>query len=207
MRGDSGLGYRRRVRWDDLFDDLEAQLDQELRAGGDERAREAERLRIARLGLRERLDAMGTRTELDLVLHDASSVRLRLGSLGRDWLAGEVSAEGTETPDRGLIVPFAAIAAIRVDRDSVLDRSLVHRETPAASLAPRIGLGFVLRDLARRRRGVDVQTRAGRWHGTIDRVGTDHLDLAVHERSVPRRRSEVREIRLVPFAGLLTVLL
>jgi hypothetical protein len=42
-------------------------------------------------------------------------------------------------------------------------------------------------------------------HGTIDRVGRDHLDIAVHERGVMRRETAVTEYRIVPFSSLVLV--
>ena len=46
---------------------------------------------------------------------------------------------------------------------------------------------------------------SGEVHGTIDRVGRDHVDLAVHDRGEPRREGAVREVRIVPLAALLLV--
>jgi hypothetical protein len=77
---------------------------------------------------------------------------------------------------------------------------------PAVSLSARLGLAFVLRDLCRRRGAVDVSTASEeRLHGTIDKVGRDHLDLAEHEAGVPRRSAAVGRIRILPFDGLLLV--
>ena len=47
-----------------------------------------------------------------------------------------------------------------------------------------------------------LELGSGIIHGTIDRVGRDHLDIAVHERGTPRRESEVRQHRVVPLAQL-----
>jgi hypothetical protein len=42
-------------------------------------------------------------------------------------------------------------------------------------------------------------------HGTIDRVGRDHLDLAVHEAGQSRRQSAVQQYRVIPLDQLLLV--
>jgi len=42
-------------------------------------------------------------------------------------------------------------------------------------------------------------------HGTIDRVGRDHVDVAVHERGEVRRETAVSEYRLVPLMSLVLV--
>jgi hypothetical protein len=41
--------------------------------------------------------------------------------------------------------------------------------------------------------------------GTIDRVGRDHLDIAVHESGAPRRDSSVSTYRILPLRELLIV--
>ena len=66
-------------------------------------------------------------------------------------------------------------------------------------------LGFLLRDLARRRTPLHVALRDGeRLHGTVDRAGADHLDLAVHDAGQARRTDAVRAFRIVPFDALVS---
>ena len=49
------------MRWDNLFDDLEAQLEYEADAERDELLAEDERLRLGRLSLRDRLSSIAVR--------------------------------------------------------------------------------------------------------------------------------------------------
>ena len=66
-----------------------------------------------------------------------------------------------------------------------------------------MNLGFVMRDLVRRRVAVDVHLSQWRMlAGTIDRAGADHLDIALHEPGTPRRAGEVTGHRIVPFAAV-----
>ncbi len=199
------------MRWDDLFDDLESQLEQELGADDVDLLAEEERLRLGRLTLRDRLLAMtasgevaaGPPDELRLVLRDGQLLSVSLGSIGRDWLLGELHG-----PRRGsCLVPLDAVASV-LPTSEQLARSL---EASAASEAPvaisaRLGLSFVLRDLCRRRAAVELVTVSdGRLHGTIDRVGRDHLDLAEHEVGAPRRAASVTRIRMLPLEQLVLV--
>jgi len=83
-----------------------------------------------------------------------------------------------------------------------------------AGLTDRMTLGFVLRDLVRRRVGVAVHlVNASRPEsesagyarvlaGTIDRAGVDHFDLALHEPGTARRSDAVTGHRLVPFTAV-----
>lgn len=191
------------VRWDELFADIESQLEHELDLEHQEIAAEEERLRLGRLALRDRILAMGRGGEaVVLVLVDGETVALRVGSAGRDWVAGEAGAGPVA---RAAVVPLAAIAGVLPGHDQ-LERGL-RPATPDAgpALAARLGLGFVLRDLCRRRAGIELSTRAGTLHGTIDRVARDHLDLAEHDAGEARRDRVVRRIRLVPFDAILAV--
>jgi len=190
------------VRWQNLFDDLESQLETELGAEEVDLLAEEERLRLGRLSLRDRIRALHEATPaspLGLTLRGGDRVALTLAAIGRDWLAGELDAGIL----RSAIVPFSAVVSL----DPVgaqLAASLRAEATPEppTALSARLGLAFVLRDLCRRRTAVEVHLAAERLHGTIDRVGRDHLDLAEHAPGEPRRTAAVARIRIVAFAGL-----
>ena len=193
------------MRWDDLFDDLESQLEQELGAEKADLGAEEERLRLGRLTLRDRLLAMtrasdGVPDQLKLAMRDGSVVTVAVGSIGRDWLAGELVGARRGS----CVVPLAAVAALLPSSEQLARSMTVEPagESPV-SLSARLGLAFVLRDLCRRRAAVDLSTASGeRLHGTIDRVGRDHLDLAEHQPGVPRRAASVGGIRILPFGEL-----
>jgi len=189
------------VRWDELFADIESQLEQELDTEARLFAAEEERLRLARLGLRDRMIALARGAHpLALVLLDGETVTLRLETVGRDWVAGETELG---TVSRAVVVPLQAVAAVLPRRDQ-LGLQLPGPDA-VPDLGARLGIGFVLRDLCRRRVGVELRTRAGVVNGTIDRVGRDHLDLAEHDAGEARRDRVVRRIRLVPFDAILRV--
>lgn len=192
------------MRWDELFADIESQLEHELDLERQGLELEEERLRLARLALRERLIAMGRTDAVLLVLADGESVALRVESAGREWVAGESVAGEGGAHRRTVIVPLAAVASALPTRPQLEAGLLPGVESPP-ELTARLGLGFVLRDLCRRRAGVELRTRAGVLHGTIDRVARDHLDLAEHEAGEARRHAAVRRIRLVPFDAILCV--
>lgn len=197
------------MRWDRLFDDLESQLERELDAEETDLAAEEERLRLARLTLRDRVLAMAEPERTDAAplvveLVTGTVCVLRARALGRDWLAGELLAE--TRPRRSVVLPFAAIAAVRPDA-AQLERGVVADPAPlpAGSLSARLGLAFVVRDLCRRRVLVELVSASGSHFGTVDRVARDHLDLAEHEPEQPRRSSAVRGVRIVPFAQLVAI--
>lgn len=193
------------MRWDSLFDDLEGQLAREKSLEDADLAAEEERLRLGRLDLRERLTALhaasaGTTYRVPLTLRDGSRVVLRPSSFGRDWMLAELTETATPV---SCVVPLGAIAAVSFTPGQVRDSLLAAPPSEAPRIADRLGLSFVLRDLCRRRRYVDVQVCGSSVRGTIDRVGRDYLDVAVHE--PPRRAASVSETRLVSFDSLLMV--
>ena len=200
------------MRWDNLFDDLEGQLEQELSAEELDLQAEEERLRLGRLAIRDRILAVhegGGRTSdysIRVFLADGSAIAVRPVTFGRDWFSAEVVDDSTRRQQ--CIIPIPAIAAIAFTREQ-LAGSLAGTpgEITQTSLPARLSLGFVLRDLCRRRSPVELQTSIGTVRGTIDRVGRDHLDLAVHAPGEPRRDAAVTQMRLVPLAQLLLVLL
>lgn len=198
------------MRWDDLFDDLESQLAHERDAEERDAHADEERLRIGRLSVRERLEASasGVRDSSSLTLELAGSERLvlRPTTFGRDWLSGEtLTADGRS---RACIVPVPAITGVLFPTTSVA-RSLAPLASVAGAprVSERIGLAFVVRDLCRRRVPVEIHASGGVRTGTIDRVGRDHLDLAVHELGVARRRRDVTDVLLVPFPAVHRIML
>lgn len=198
------------MRWDNLFDDLEGQLEQELAAEDVDVRAEEERLRLGRLSLRERILAVHEAQSrhspysIQMQLADGLVARLRPTTIGRDWFSADViDGESVSGP---CVVPFAAIVAVFLTRPQLAD-SLTAQPVPETSrgLSSRLGLGFVLRDLCRRRSPLELRLVGVQAFGTIDRVGRDHFDLAVHERGAARRASAVSEYRVVPFDQLLFV--
>lgn len=195
------------MRWDDLFDDLESQLEQELTAEEVDLQAEEERLRLARLGIRDRLRALqataapGGDTMFRLILADGARVTIAPATFGRDWVAGELVEESGRRPQ--CILPIDAIDAIVLDRAQVTQSLEPLVEESSGALSARLGLQFVLRDLCRRRAPVELRLRGGSLHGTIDRVGRDHLDVAIHDPGQPRRDSLISEFRIVRLGDLL----
>ena len=189
------------MRWDNLFDDLESQLEQELDAEDIDLLAEEERLRLGRLGLRDRLRAMAATDEsIRMILTDGTRVAIDIGALGRDWIAGELRGDGYLSAS--CVIPMSAIAGCLPSPTQIAASVVAEPGTGMGSLASRLGLPFVLRDLCRRRAAVHVRTRHEILHGTIDRVGRDHFDLAEHEPGSARRERSVRAIRLVQVAEI-----
>ena len=177
------------MRWDNLFDDLEGQLEQELGAEEIDLRAEEERLRLGRLSLRDRLRALsrGECSEpVRVSLSNGVTLELSLRTFGRDWVSGDVVDASSRRAQ--FILPLDAIAGVRLSRAQV-STSLEDATTPESErgLSRRLGLAFVLRDLCRRRQAVELVLHDGVVSGTIDRVGRDHLDLAVHEVGSARR--------------------
>jgi hypothetical protein len=186
------------VRWDELFADLEGQLEHGLGAEEREAELEEERLRVGRASLRDRVAAIGAEGgPLAVRLIDRSLIDLVPRTVGRDWVSGDLAGTGAQA-----VLPLAAVAAL-LPTPAQLQRSL--EPVAVGAVTDRIGLAFVLRDLARRRRPVQLTVAGGAVTGTIDRVGRDHLDLAVHPADGWRRASSVARIEVLALAGLLLV--
>lgn len=182
-----------RVQWDRLFEDLEGQLAAEWEAERAVLDAESERLRIAKLELRTRLRVFEQAdVPIGLRLCSGEQHRVRLRAVGADWIAAQADGPGA------LIVPLAAVSGIQVDHGALLD-SLDENAPASDGLRTRMTLGFLLRDLARRRAPLQLALSDGeQLHGTVDRAGSDHLDLAVHDAGEPRRARAVRAFRLIP---------
>lgn len=189
------------MRWDRFFDDLEGQLASEWEAERAALDTEAERLRLSRVSLQERLGRLvgrdGAPATPSVDLSDGTTVRGAVTGVGADCVA----LSPLDGLPGAVVVPFAAIMGIGMPHQDVLRSA---RPGPARSaLADRLTFGFVLRDLVRRRAGVAVHLATGRaLHGTIDRAGADHLDLALHDPGAPRRAAAVTGHRIVPLTAI-----
>ncbi len=179
------------MRWQALFDDLEAQLaaaDAAELAGevADRTRREAALVRL--------VDRFGAVTGADVAVHvlGAGLLRGRLVDTGPDWLL--LDERGTE-----LLVPLGALLGVT--------GPLARTAAPdAGAVAARLDLRWALRGLARSRTGVVLVLVDGSTvTGTLDRVGADHVDLAEHGRGEARRAGAVRQVRLVPLQALAVV--
>lgn len=190
------------MRWDRFFEDLEDQLDSEWEAERAALDTEAERLRLSQVSLRERIVALVDDPRAHTAhLLGGGTAHGRVARVGADWVAvvaGDARA-GTAT-----IVPLWAIAHIAAPADAVL--ASVRSARPGAASARRMGFGFVLRDLVRRRIPVSLQLPdAQTLTGTLDRAGADHLDVALHDAGAPRRPENIAGYRIVPFAAVRAV--
>ena len=177
------------MRWDDLFADLEAQLDLEQAAELWVEVADRSRRELAAISLLDRASAhVGSPVQLGVT--GASTVSGALLDATQEWLLVE------ERSGREVLVPTTACLWLRgLGRAS----EVVARE----SVARRLGLGAALRSLAQQRVVVRLQLADGaQATGTIDRVHADHLDLAEHPSDEPRRRDAVRGVRTVPFRAI-----
>ena len=203
--GVGGPRYRFAMRWDHLFDDLAGQLEHELQSEEADLQQEEERLRLGRLAIRDRMVALraapgGALASIRCRLRSGEIERVRIVTVGRDWLAGDCEAGA---PQQQVIVPFTAIEGLLLTPEQA-QRSL-EPVAERSELAARLGVAFLLRDLCRRRAVVTVRTLTADITGTIDRVGRDHVDLAEHDRDVPRRVTEVEQVRIIPIDQVLLV--
>lgn len=178
------------MRWEALFTDLEAQLAASERLELDAEIADRMRADAAAVELTDRL-----RGSLGLPI----AVHLMSGSV----FEGTLSHAGSEAlvlhdPRHQVLIPYgAAIQYVGLSRLAVGEPSKVRQ---------RLGLASALRGLARDRTLLSVLAVRGAGetalHGVIDRVGRDHLDLAVTGDGEDRRPSNVRRVVTVPFAAL-----
>ncbi len=177
------------MRWSDLFADLEAQLQEADRAAFTAEVADRTRRERAAVSWTDRAAAaLGTRVGL---VTPVGPVRGVLEDLGQDWLLIEEDGRG------GTIVPFGAVLSIA---------GLPPRSTEGPALGRRFGIGVALRAIARDRSAVSVQdVYGGVVVGTVDRVGSDHVDIAEHPSDSARRSSVLTGHRAVPFRAIAVV--
>ena len=189
------------MRWDNLFQDLEAQLETVLGDEDADLARDSERARHASLSLAECLvDEFANHHRLGpmQLLTGGIYLWITVDNLGSDWISGEVVAPAQSAGyciinlsrvDQVIFSPEAELMLVGTQRAA-------HRvPAGAARRLGRITFRIVLRDLARRRKSGWLRTSEGDTHGTFDRIGKDFAELATHSPRDPRRQ-ELLESRV-----------
>lgn len=178
------------MRWDDLFGDLAAQWDAELRRELDAEVADRTRRERALVGLYERLAAAGEEV-VTVALRSGARVTGRVVDVGDGWLL--LRAVGGGPLAGPVLVPFAGVMAV----------TGLSPRVGGTAMGRRFGLGYALRGLSRDRSVVLLTDLTGSVvTGTIDAVGLDVLELSEHAADVPRRAENVTGRRLVPFAAV-----
>ena len=181
------------MRWEALFDDLEAQFDAEQSAEFAAEVSDRTRRELALIRLVDRLrPARGH--AISARVGGFGSVDGDVAGVGADWLLLNESG-GRET-----LIPSSAIVSIT---GLGALSATPHSE---GEVAAKLGLGHVLRAVARDRLPVTIgYTDGATSSGTIDRVGADFLEIAEHPPAEARRAAAVRAVRTIPFTALAVV--
>ena len=181
------------MRWDDLFADLEAQS---ASLAARERSVEADglmRAEVSRIDLTRRLGpAVGTL----ITVRSLGEVRTTgtVRRVGPDWILLD------EGHGREAVLMSAAMLSV-----SGIGR-LSAPAAPTPSIESRLGIASVLRALAQDRSPARLHLIDGSLlDGTLDRVGADFVEVAVHGAGEVRRRSEVLAVQIVPHRALSAV--
>ena len=178
------------MRWERLFDDLEAQADaaaaRELADEVDERSR----IEQGRLPLLDRLRA-------------ASGTAVTLGCAG-ERVSGRVQRVAADAVVLDDGAGDVLVAAGALDWVLGLGRGAIPPE--AGRVAAGLGMRSLLRAVARDRNPVRLRLRDGSSpSGTIDTVGQDWFELAEHPAGEPRRSAAVTQVRVVALGAVVTV--
>ncbi|MGZ4610903.1 MAG: hypothetical protein ACXV2H_11660 [Actinomycetes bacterium] len=181
------------MRWDELFRDLESQLDA---AGAAELAAEvADRTRreVATLSLVDRArGAVGHPVRVQLL--GVGALAGMLLQVGAEWLLLRDAA------GRDVLVPWSAVvtvAGLGVASGAPGEGGEVFR---------RLGLGWALRAVVRDRALVSLGLVDGSVvSGTLDRVGSDFVELSEHPVGEARRAAQISAVRAIVFSRIASV--
>jgi hypothetical protein len=177
------------MRWENLFHDLEAQLESEVDYAQADLARDELRRRRADetlwQALEQQVRALPAGGELEIWTREGQ-LWITVDNLGRDWMSGEVTRPHAHSgyvvvnsssihAVTALVTPIARqpgseSAGISPSGSDVAQRSA--RRTPAV-----VTFRIVLRDLARRRKTGLLCAGHFSVRGRIDRVGSDFVEF------------------------------
>lgn len=185
------------MRWEQLFGELESRFD-EL----------ADAVLRAELADRERVAAGAVRFSARLGGAVGQAIRVRTSSaapvggtirrVGPDWVLL------SEVHGREALVNLAQV--------TVVEGLVSATAPPIGGVALRLDLRHMLRGLARDRAPVSVVVTGSSGElpgsdlsGTLDRVGADFVELALHAPWEPRRATGVRSVVALPLTAVVLV--
>jgi len=187
------------MRWEQLFGDLAARFDD--LADADLMAELADRQRVAAgtISMVERIaGALGRPIRLRTVAGITVTGTLR--RVGPDWLLLQ------EGPGREVVLALRAT--------TIVEGLSAATGVAMTGIERRLNLRHALRGLARDRSPIALVVSGGVGEpaalytevtGTIDRIGADFLEMALHAPWEPRRTASVRSIVLVPLEAIVLV--
>lgn len=195
----AGIHHGGRVRWEQLFSDLEGRFDDLVDADMMAELADRERVAAGAISMAARIAGaldhpVRVRTAVGITVTGA------LRRLGPDWL---LLVEGA---GREVLVASAGV--------TIIEGLSGVTGTGPSGVELRLDLRFALRGLARDRSPVALVVAGGTGEptslhteitGTIDRLGADFLEIALHAPWEPRRVASVRSVVLVPLAALVLV--
>jgi hypothetical protein len=181
------------MRWDELFADLDAQVEALQVAERSAEIEDRTRYESGQLALVDRLrPAIGGQVRLRCA--GGVAISGRLDRVHPEWLLL------VESTGREALVAGAAVRSI--------GGLGPWSGTPGArsQVDVRLGLRYALRTIARDRSVVRIQLHGGdALDGTLDRVGADFVELAEHPPGEFRRRTEVTGFVTVPHSAIVAV--
>jgi hypothetical protein len=181
------------MRWDELFDDLEAQFGEADTAELAAEVTDRSRREFSLLRLVDRLRPVIGRP-ITLRLVGAGVIEGELAAIGPDWLLLN------EVGGREALVAAHAVISIG---GLAAQTATPHGE---GQVAARLDLAYALRGIVRDRSAVALTLIDGSTAaGTLDRVGSDFVEMAEHPPGEPRRHDAVRAVRAYPLTSLAVV--
>jgi small nuclear ribonucleoprotein (snRNP)-like protein len=177
-------------RWERLFADHEGMADAAEWAELTAEVQERSRGEIGRVRLTDRIRAAaGHRVEV--ALRTGQRLRGVVADSGPDWLLlAEAGPQETLVAVQGVEF-ISGLGALSASPGS------------EGRVSAALGLRYALRRLVQGRERVTVTLTGGSClPGTLDRVGSDYVEIAEHEIGEFRRRSAVRGVHTVPLSAL-----
>lgn len=183
------VSYSCHMRWDSLFDDLEAQLDEQNRAQLRDEISENVRIERSTAELTQTL-ARFQGLELTIRLSGATEIRATLGPVSTDYLC-------LETDRSQWVIRRQTVESIALPQTQGSGLSWRHQ-------SKSIRFASVIRGLLRDRSRCQIHGRNGNAlaEGTLAQVAKDYLIIDVHPRDEFARPGRISGNLLIPLESI-----